>query len=145
MRLTRQERHLLQLLLPGLTHNDLLASLEVTVNSVALVLGIIDKLRNVTGPQRLQDVEHVGPVGLSFRHVWVLVGEVLHEQLILLDQGPDLLDGQLIKLGDLDCAEISQLEQLLLLHEDQLEIILVDHVFGWEVQLDYSKSERESD
>ena len=115
------------------------------MNGTALRLCILEEFFNVTGPQRLQDVEHVGPVGLSFGHVWVLVGEVLHEQLILLDQGPDLLDRQLIELGHLDCAEISQLEQLLLLHEDQLEIILVDHVFGWEVQLDYSKSEQECD
>ena len=102
---------------------------------MAFILRSCHQLLGVLGPQRIEDVEHVGPVWLSHILIWKRVWEVNHEVRLRLHLGPDLLDRQLIVLGHLDDAQIGQLEELLLVLEDELEVVLVDHVVGWQVVL----------
>ena len=51
--------------------------------------------------------------------LWHLVGEELHECCILLHEGPEIDDTQLVIQGHLDHLDISFLEQLLFVLQHQ--------------------------
>ena len=104
-------------------------------------MSILQELVRILGPLCLQDVEHVGAVWVPWLTVRIWVGKVQHELGVLLNLGPDLLDRELVKFGHLDGAKLGVLEQLLLLLEDQLEVVLVDHVVRRQVVLNYSEDD----
>ena len=117
--------------MPTLTHHDLLSVGHPRIDGISLTVSILQELVRILGPLCLQNVEHVGAVWVPWLTVRVLVWKVQHELGVLLNLGPDLLDRELVKFGHLDGAKISVLEQFLVVLQDQLEVVLVDHVVWW--------------
>ena len=105
-------------------------------HGVALGLRVPNQFLHVIWAQRVQDVEEVGPVGLAAlrEHVW----QVEHYFPVVLDLRIDVLDAELVELGHVHCAEICQLQELLAVGEDQLQVVLVQHVLGWQIELNYT-------
>ena len=93
-----------------------------------------DDASKLLGTQGVEYVEHILAIrGTAFGE---LVGEVLHQLGVLLDHREDVLDADLVVLGDHHQLHVGKLHQLLAVSKDVLEVILVDHYWRGHVELD---------
>ena len=105
-------------------------------NSVSNREGMLDHLLDVFWPDGVEDVEGVLAVRLTA--LGIVVGEVDEDFRVLLDEGPDLLDGDLVELGHVDRPKLRHLDELLLVRKDLLKEVLVDHRLRGNIELDYN-------
>ena len=91
--------------------------------------GVAEDLLQVVWVERVQNVEEI----VSSRPFIFMegIGEVLRELLVLLELRPELDDGELIVLGNLDLLHILLLHQLLFVGEDLFEEVFIDLAFRW--------------
>ena len=96
---------------------------------------MIHDLRQVLRIECVQDVEKVLPwrTFALRKSCW----EVRHEISILFEFRPEILDAQLVVLGDLDEPDLGLLEHSPIADQDILDEILVDHVICWQIVLYY--------
>jgi hypothetical protein len=130
----RKERHRLEFFSPMLSGQDSFLTLLLTADRMSVIVSIIDKLRNYFWMECVGHIEKVLAVALSsFR---VLLGEELlhsfetHQLLI------EILDGDLIILGDLDHSDVLELKEPFLAFENVLEDILGAHVIWHQIVLE---------
>lgn len=131
--LTGQVRHGGQFLGPELGDLDGIVLPGLTLGRIALPIGMVQEPTEEIGLQRVEDIKEVIPWRASARRV--LVGEVAHEDRILLELWVERLDGQLIILRHVNVSDISFLEQLFLSRQDCLEEIFIDHILVRQVVL----------
>ena len=93
------------------------------------------ELSDVVWSFGVQDVEDVRSVWFS--SLGIGIGKVDLQTLVALDDWVDVFDAQLVILGNRDGSELGQRQKLLLLSEDELQEVLVDHAHRWDVQLHY--------
>jgi len=91
-------------------------------------------LSKVLRVYRVQDVHEV-LAGWALV-LGVFVREVLHELLVLLELGPNILDREFLIEGNLDCDYLVFAEELFLTGEYLLEKVLVYRGSRWQVILD---------
>ena len=95
---------------------------------------MVHDLLEVVRVQGVEDVEEV--VTRWSLAGWVLVGEVRHEDRVLLELRIQSLDGQLIVMWHYDILHLYFLEELLLTNQDILKEIFVDKALGWQIELE---------
>ena len=134
--LTRHEWNSLQLLLPLRAHENLVVMLALIRDSISNCEGMLDHLFDIVRPYRVEHVEGVLAVRLTT--FGVIIREVDQDVGVLPDEGPDLLDGDFVKLGDVDGPQHRHLEELLRVREHQLEEVFIDHTLRRNIELYYS-------
>ena len=133
MVLTREVRHVLELLLPEVGDADGLRLLVHAGPGHPLDVGVVHDLAQVLGVDRVQHVEEVLPRRpLVLR---VLGREVLHELGVLLELRPEAADRELVVVGHLDVVHGGLQQQRLLAREDLLEEVVGHQVLVREVVL----------
>ena len=86
-------------------------------------------------------VEHVKSVlAVRLTTLGVVVRKVDQNVGVLPDERPDLLDGDLVELWDVDAWKHRHLEELLCVREHQLEKVFVHHTWRWNIELYYNMS-----
>lgn len=98
---------------------------------------MVNHLLEVVGVDGVEHVEEILP-----RRVSVLrqeVGEKEHELRVLLEIWPELDDGDLVVLWNVDEVDLRLLQEPLLVDEDKLEEVFIDLGDRWEVVLDWRK------
>jgi len=101
---------------------------------------MVNHLLEVVGVDGVEHVEEILP-----RRVSVLrqeVGEKEHELRVLLEIWPELDDGDLVVLWNVDEVDLRLLQEPLLVDEDKLEEVFIDLGDRWEVVLDWRKGMR---
>ena len=96
---------------------------------------MVHDLLEILGVERVEDVEEVLSGGISLIGVFVLEKE--NELGVLLEILPQVLDGQLLEVGDMDVVDLLLFEELLLVVEDLLQEVLVALVLGRDIILNY--------
>jgi hypothetical protein len=82
----------------------------------------------------IQDVEGVRAVWCP--SLWITIGEVRHHLRARPYQREEILDAELIVLGNVYRLELRHLEELLLVSQHGLEEIFVEHRRWWQIKLD---------
>ena len=106
--LTCKIGHCLQLLLPVLRDMEALVLHALSLDGHALLVGVVHDLLQVLGMYSVQDIEEVLP-RWTFAN-GVLVREVDGHVGILLELGPELLDGELVISRHLDVLHLRLLQ-----------------------------------
>ena len=89
---------------------------------------------------RVEDGVEVGSVRVAV--LWVLVLQVLHDLIVSMELGEDVLDTQLIILRHSDKLAFGYRQQRFLALEDLAHEVAVDGRQGWHIKLDYTTSVR---
>ena len=133
--LTGQVRHGLELFLPEGTDVDRLVLHFLSVCGHPLFVGVEDDLGEVLWHLGVHDVKKVlARRTFAFR---IHGGEVSEKLGVLLDLGPQILDGKLVVVGHGDEPHLRLGEQVLVFAEHRLQEVFVDDVVGREIKLDY--------
>ena len=133
--LTGHEWYGLQLLLPLRAHENLVIVLALICDCISNREGMLNHLLDVVGSYCVEHVEGVLAVGLAA--LGVVVGKVDQDLGVLPNEGPDLLDRDLIELGNVDRPQHRHLEELLRICKHQFEEILIDHTWRRNIELHY--------
>ena len=110
---TGDEGNSLQLLPPGVGDLDRLVLVVLVLGPVAHVVRVPDEVLEVLVLEGVQDVEEVVARGQFV--LGVLVGEVLHELLVLLHHRPELLHADLVVGRHLHSLDLTERHELLLI------------------------------
>ena len=113
---TGSERHLLKLSVPLVRDLDRLLLADNTLSTVSLLCSMRHDLLKIFGVDRVEDVEKVVMVGHSLAGVNVL--EVEHEIRVQLQVLPQVFDGELLEVGDVDVVDVLLLVEPLLVVEN---------------------------
>ena len=134
--LTGDEGLLVQLVEPVFTNVDGFCLLVLPCNGVPLLIGVFDKLCDVLTAYGVHDVEEVVPVGQAA--LWQLVREELHEELQSFHLWPQLLHADLVVVGHVYKPHLAYGHEHLLLGQDLLEEVFVEHCVIRQVELHYT-------
>ena len=105
----------------------------VLVSTHSLSSGVLDQLAHVERVHSVQDIPEVSAVGETAFCCWIW--HVLHHVPRISDEGIDVLDAQLVVTGHVDRLQVCQRHKLLFIRQHALDEVLVEHLFGWHVQL----------
>ena len=140
---TGSERHLLELLVPRVGDFYGLLLAHNTLSTISLLAGVLQNLLQVLGVERVEDIEKVVVVGHPVAGVNVL--EVEHKGLVLLQVAPQVFDGELLEVGDVDVVDVLLLVEPLLVVENLFQEILVALPFRRNIILNYREVREEND
>ena len=127
---------LVQLVVPVFTDFDGLCLLVLPGDGVPLCIGVLDKLCDVLIAYGVHDVEKIVPVGQTT--LWQLVREELLEVVQFFHLGPQLLHADLVVVGNVDKPHLAYGHEHLLLGQDLLEEVFVEHCVVRQVELHYT-------
>ena len=96
---------------------------------------MLQNLLQVLGVERVEDVEKVVVVGHPIAGVNVL--EVEHKLLVLLQVAPQVFDGELLEVGDVDVVDVLLLVEPLLVVENLFQEILIALALRRNIILNY--------
>ena len=113
--------------------------LTLLCNSISNREGMLYHLLDVVWAHGVEDVEGVLAVWLTA--LGIVVGEVDEDFRVLLDEGPDLLDRDFVKLGHVDRPKLRHLDELLLVRKHLFEEVLIDHRLRGDIELYCSASD----
>ena len=139
---TGRERHLLELVVPRVGDLDGLLLAHNALSAISLLAGVLQNLLQVLGVERVEDVEKVVVVGHPIAGVNVL--EVEHKLLVLLQVAPQVFDGELLEVGDVDIVDVLLLEEPLVVVENLLQEIFIALSLWWNIILNYREVREEN-
>jgi len=118
---------------PLVGHFDGLVGLGLASHGVALLVRVLDYIRDVLRVERVHDIKGVLAVGQPTRSH--LCREEPHELRVVLEHRPQLAHRELVVQRHIDPADLVEPEQRLLAGEDCLEEVFVNHVLRRKIQL----------
>ena len=112
---------------PLVSHFDGFVCLGFASHGVALLVCVLDDLRDVLRVERVHDVKGILALGKPTRSH--LCREEPHELFVVFEHRPQFAHREFIVQWYIDTADLVESEQKLIAREDCLEEIFVDHVF----------------
>ena len=133
--LTRSEGHFLELIKPLVSDLDCLLLADNTLSAVPLLGCVVHDLLKILRVKGVEYIEKIIMVGHSFAGVFVL--EIKHELVVILEVLPQVFDGQLFEMRNVDIVNLLLFEKSLFVVENLFQEILVALAFGWTIILNY--------
>ena len=135
--LTRNEWLRLEFLKPALGDLNDLLSVPLSLNWVPLLVSMPDQLWNIVAVLSVHDVEEVVSWRKSpFR---IFIWEVPHELRNVLHLGPQAFHAKLVELWHVNELDAFHLIEQLLLSQNLLEKVFVEHRIVRQIELDYKE------
>ena len=101
---------------------------------------MLDHLSDMVRVHGVKHCEEVVPIGISVG--WIIILQILHYFVILLELRKDVLDAELVVLGHVHRALLTDLEQLLFTLKHSSDEVAIYRRHRWDEKLNYASKMR---